>query len=77
MAQGTQVQRHHNGLRHKKEVDLTEQRTNQNLQSVTPAETPPIIAIMQFAITTNSRIIQEKRSVLTATGYTNLRIVRR
>ena len=69
MAQGTQVQRHHNGLRHKKEVDLTEQRTNNNLQSV--------IAIMQFAITTNSRIIQEKRSVLTAIGYTNLRIVRR
>ena len=72
MAQGVQVQRHHNGLGHQEEVDLTEQRRNHNLQSVTPAETPPIIAIMQFAITINSRIIQEKRSVLTAIGYTNL-----
>ena len=77
VVQEVTVQRHHNGLSHQEEVDLTEQRRNHNLQSAMPAGTRHTTATIKFAITSNSRIIQEERNVLTATGSTSLRIVRK
>ena len=72
------VLKHHKGLNHQVEADLIEQKRNHSLQSVMPAGILLTTPTINIVITSNSKgTTQEERNVLTVTGSTSLRIVRK